>query len=103
MSGGPFIEPQLCNWKQLLFLTTAYGVVLYQSSNLIATGSEYLLFFPAVAGIVGSIVLPILGAVPDGVMVLFSGLGPDAQDQVSVGVGALAGSTVMLLTLPWFL
>eukprot|EP00930_Biecheleria_cincta_P060673 TRINITY_DN46290_c0_g1_i1.p1 TRINITY_DN46290_c0_g1~~TRINITY_DN46290_c0_g1_i1.p1 ORF type:complete len:502 (-),score=123.22 TRINITY_DN46290_c0_g1_i1:52-1557(-) len=34
-------------------------------------------------------------------MVLFSGLGPDAQNQVSVGVGALAGSTVMLLTLPW--
>jgi Ca2+/Na+ antiporter len=52
---------------------------------------------------VGSVVLPILGAVPDGVMVLFSGLGPDAQSQVSVGVGALAGSTVMLLTLPWFL
>ena len=95
---------------------------------------------------VPSVVLPILGAVPDGMlkpqvvvsrcasmvckemvrillvrMVLFSGLGPDAQNQavdfelekntghksfsgslqVSVGVGALAGSTVMLLTLPW--
>jgi len=36
-------------------------------------------------------------------MVLFSGLGPDAQNQISVGVGALAGSTVMLLTLPWFI
>merc|ERR1719210_308864 len=88
---------------QLLFLTCIYGVILYQSSNLIAGGSELLLLFPSVAGIVGSVVLPILGAVPDGVMVLFSGLGPDAQSQVSVGVGALAGSTVMLLTLPWFL
>merc|ERR1740121_1271501 len=36
-------------------------------------------------------------------MVLFSGMGPDAQSQIAVGVGALAGSTVMLLTLPWFL
>lgn len=32
---------------------------------------------------------------------LFSGLGPDAQQQLSVGVGALAGSTIMLLTVPW--
>ncbi len=35
------------------------------------------------AGIVGSVVLPILGAVPDGAIVLFSGLGPDAQSQVN--------------------
>lgn len=55
----------------------------------------------ALAGIVGSVVLPVLGAVPDGAIVLFSGMGPDAQEQVSVGVGALAGSTIMLLTIPW--
>lgn len=42
-----------------------------------------------------------MGAVPDGAIVLFSGLGPDAQNQLSVGVGALAGSTIMLLTVPW--
>merc|ERR1719414_2459897 len=90
------------NMPQLIFLTFVYAVVLYQASNLIASGSELLLLFPSVAGIVGSIVLPILGAVPDGMMVLFSGLGPDAQNQVSVGVGALSGSTIMLLTLPWF-
>mmetsp|Transcript_148979 Transcript_148979/g.415139 ORF Transcript_148979/g.415139 Transcript_148979/m.415139 type:complete len:521 (-) Transcript_148979:151-1713(-) len=98
-----FVPPEACNIPQLLFLTVVYAVILYQASNLISGGSELLLFFPPVAGIVGSIVLPILGAVPDGVMVLFSGLGPDAQNQVSVGVGALAGSTVMLLTFPWFI
>lgn len=48
-------------------------------------------------------VLPILGAVPDGAIVLFSGLGENAQEEVSIGVGALAGSTIMLLTVPWFL
>lgn len=47
--------------------------------------------------------LPVLGAVPDGAIVLFSGLGPDAEEQLSVGVGALAGSTIMLLTIPWAL
>ncbi|CAM9847904.1 unnamed protein product, partial [Heterosigma akashiwo] len=51
----------------------------------------------------GSVVLPVLGAVPDAAIVLFSGLGPDAQEQLSVGVGALAGSTIMLLTMPWVL
>merc|ERR1719163_2661765 len=80
-----------------------YAYVLFVASDLISDGSELLLLVPSVAGLVGSVVLPVLGAVPDGMMVLFSGLGPDAQEQVAVGVGALAGSTIMLLTIPWFL
>lgn len=31
------------------------------------------------------------------------GLGPNAQEELQVGIGALAGSTIMLLTLPWCL
>jgi hypothetical protein len=54
-------------------------------------------------GIVGSVVLPILGTLPDSLIILFSGIGPDAQEQLDVGVGALAGSTIMLLTIPWFI
>lgn len=83
---------------QLIILMAGYGYVLYCGSNMISDGSELLLLIPSIAGIVGSVVLPILGAVPDGAMILFSGLGPDAQEQLKVGVGALAGSTVMLLT-----
>jgi len=98
-----WIDPDSCNHAQLLLVTMIYGVVLYQSSNLIANGSEFLLLVPSLAGIVGSIVLPILGAVPDGMMTLCSGLGPNAQDTVGAGVGVLAGSTVMLLTFPWFI
>ena len=78
-----------------------YGWVLFYASNMLSEGSELLLLVPSLAGIVGSVVLPILGAVPDGAIMLFSGLGPDAQNQLSVGVGALAGSTIMLLTIPW--
>eukprot|EP00527_Entomoneis_sp_CCMP2396_P003988 CAMPEP_0198150114 /NCGR_PEP_ID=MMETSP1443-20131203/49511_1 /TAXON_ID=186043 /ORGANISM="Entomoneis sp., Strain CCMP2396" /LENGTH=539 /DNA_ID=CAMNT_0043815329 /DNA_START=332 /DNA_END=1951 /DNA_ORIENTATION=- len=57
------------------------------------------------AGLVGGIVLPLLGAVPDGAIIFFSGLGTveEAQETLSVGVGALAGSTIMLLTVPFFL
>jgi len=88
---------------QLLYLMATYAWFLYQGSQLISGGSELLLLVPAVAGLVGSVVLPVLGGVPDGAIVLFSGLGDDAQSQLQVGVGALAGSTVMLLTLPWAL
>jgi Ca2+/Na+ antiporter len=64
-----------------------------------------LLLVPSMAGLVGGVVLPLLGAVPDGAIILFSGLGDleAAQETLSVGVGALAGSTIMLLTVPFAL
>ena len=70
---------------------------------MISEGSDLLLLVPSLAGLVGGVVLPLLGAVPDGAIMLFSGLGniETAQKTLSVGVGALAGSTIMLLTLPW--
>ncbi len=98
-------DPSFFGVVQLLFLGGIYGLVLFKASNLIADGSELLLLIPSIAPIVGSVVLPILGAVPDGAIVLFSGMGPikEVQEQIAVGVGALAGSTIMLITVPWFL
>jgi len=101
-----FMDAGTMSMAQLLWAFSSYGYVLFVSSGLISDGSELLLLIPSLAGMVGSIVLPILGAVPDGMMVLFSGMNPDvdeAQKEVAVGVGALAGSTIMLLTIPWFL
>ena len=69
---------------------------------MISDGSELLLLVPSVAGIVGSCVLPVLGAVPDGMIVLFSGLGPDAQDQLDVGA-SLALSISISLALYFYL
>ena len=88
---------------QLLSILLCYGYILMHASKLISNGSEFLLMVPAWSGLIGSIVLPVLGQVPDGCIVLFSGIGPNAQSQLDVGVGALAGSTIMLLTIPWFL
>lgn len=90
-------------WLQLLFLTLCYVCILVYGSKKIADGGELLLLVPSLSSVVGGIILPILGAVPDGAMILFSGLGENAAEEVSVGVGALAGSTVMLLTIPAFL
>ena len=51
--------------------------------------------------LIGPTILPVLGAVPDAAIVFFSGMGSNAQTQLDTGMGALAGSTVMLLTIPW--
>ena len=94
-----------CDWfwgfMQVMTLMAIYGYILFYASNMLSQGSELLLLVPSLAGLVGSVVLPILGAVPDGAIMLFSGLGPDAQNQLTVGIGTIAGSTIMLLTLPW--
>jgi len=88
---------------QLLFLGCIYGYVLYVGSGYIGDGAEELELIDSIKGIVGALIIPILGAVPDGAIVLFSGMGDNAKEELDVGVGALAGSTIMLLTLPWFL
>jgi Ca2+/Na+ antiporter len=99
----PSIEPSEVGLTGLLWLLLSYGYVLFKASNLISEGSDLLLLVPSLAGFVGGTVLPLLGAVPDGAILLFSGLGSidTAQETLSVGVGALAGSTIMLLTVPW--
>lgn len=88
---------------QLLTLGAAYGYVVVLCAQGIGDGCELLMAYsPRVASLVGPVVLPILGAVPDSMIILFSGLGEDAQEKLNVGVGALAGSSIMLLTIPWF-
>jgi len=104
---GIFINPVdlpsgVCGDIQLAFLLGVYSYILYIGCDLISEGSELLMLTPW-SKIVGSCILPVLGAVPDGAIVLFSGVGPEAQTQLDVGIGALAGSTVMLLTIPWVL
>jgi Ca2+/Na+ antiporter len=98
-------EPSEVGVTGLLWLLLSYGFVLYQASNLISEGSELLLLVPELAGLVGGVVLPLLGSVPDGAIILFSGLGDidKAQETLQVGVGTLAGSTIMLLTVPFCL
>lgn len=85
---------------QLAELFVAYAYLLYIGCTFISNGAELLMLTPY-SKLVGSCILPVLGAVPDGAIVLFSGLGPNAQSSLDVGVGALAGSTVMLITIPW--
>ncbi|KAE8677796.1 Sodium/calcium exchanger family protein / calcium-binding EF hand family protein isoform 2 [Hibiscus syriacus] len=86
-----------------LFLIIVYGYLMFLAATYLSSGSELLLEILG-PGIVGGLFLPILGALPDAMLILVSGLSgtsETAQDQVSVGMGLLAGSTVMLLTVIW--
>ncbi|XP_010915578.1 sodium/calcium exchanger NCL1 [Elaeis guineensis] len=86
-----------------LFLALAYGFLMFKAATYLSTGSEMLLEILG-PGIVGGLFLPILGALPDAMLILVSGLSGSketAQNQVLIGMGLLAGSTVMLLTLLW--
>lgn len=86
-------------WGNLVLLVL-YGAVLAGGAKIISDGSELLMEILD-PGIIGGFVLPVLGAVPDAAIVLVSGFGPDAQQQLNVGIGTLAGSTIFLMTVPW--
>ncbi|XP_022976461.1 sodium/calcium exchanger NCL-like [Cucurbita maxima] len=86
-----------------MFLIIVYGYLMFLAAKYLSAGSELLLEILG-PGIVGGLFLPALGALPDAMLILVSGLAGSAevaQSQVSVGMGLLAGSTVMLLTLIW--
>ncbi|CAK9861780.1 unnamed protein product [Sphagnum jensenii] len=86
-----------------LSLMLAYGFLLFKAAQFISNGSELLLEVMN-PGLIGGLVLPILGAFPDSILILVSGFGgtpEQAQEEVLVGVGVLAGSSVMLLTIAW--
>lgn len=84
-----------------LVLLACYGAILGAAAKCISDGAEMLLDFGLPAALIGGIVLPVLGAVPDAAIIVSSGLGEDAQEKLAVGMGTLAGSTVMLLTVAW--
>uniref|UniRef100_A0A2N9FQ92 Sodium/calcium exchanger membrane region domain-containing protein n=1 Tax=Fagus sylvatica TaxID=28930 RepID=A0A2N9FQ92_FAGSY len=86
-----------------IFLIAVYGYFMFLAASYLSNGSELLLEILG-PGIVGGLFLPILGTLPDAMLILVSGISgttETAQSQVSIGMGLLAGSTVILLTLIW--
>ncbi|KAE8076021.1 hypothetical protein FH972_014696 [Carpinus fangiana] len=86
-----------------VFLILVYSYLMFVGAKLLSDGSEILLEILG-PGIIGGFFLPVLNSLPDATIILASGLSGStetAQSQVSVGMGLLAGSTVMLLTILW--
>jgi Ca2+/Na+ antiporter len=84
-----------------LFLMCVYGGLLLYAAMMISDASDLMLQFMG-AGVIGALVLPVLGALPDSMIIIFSSIGgtrEEAQEEVKIGLGTLAGSTIMLLTI----
>ncbi|GAB2216076.1 hypothetical protein Drorol1_Dr00023843 [Drosera rotundifolia] len=95
--------PCTTTWLGNLFLILVYGYLMYTGATFLSNGSDLLLEVMG-PGIVGGLFLPMLGALPDSILILVSGLSGStdtAQSQVLIGMGLLAGSTVMVLTVIW--
>lgn len=77
------------------FLMAVYGYLLLQGANLISDGSELLLEVLD-PGIIGGLVLPVLGALPDSAIIAMSGLGgtvAEAQEQVRLSARGCVENT----------
>eukprot|EP00873_Tetraselmis_striata_P010900 jgi/Tetstr1/431164/TSEL_020876.t1 len=99
----PFPLPASSSVSGNAYLMLTYGYLLFFAAKLISEGSELLLEILN-PGLVGGLLLPTLGALPDSLIVIASGMRgtvEEAQQEVTVGLGVLAGSTVGLLTLAW--
>ncbi|KAK9799325.1 hypothetical protein WJX73_002090 [Symbiochloris irregularis] len=86
-----------------MVLMLVYGRLILYAANWLSDGSELLLEILN-PGLIGGLVLPILGALPDAFIIAVSGLGGDqqeAQQQISIGIGTLAGSSILLISLTW--
>ena len=101
-----FPDPKEMTLSALIFMLITYGYTLYRAADFIGEGSEMLLLIYG-PGIIGGILLPIVGVLPDCIIIIVSGSGggsqEEIQDEVSVGVGSLLGSTIALLTLRYSL
>lgn len=72
---------------------------------LLIDGAELLLDLGLPAAIIGGIVLPLLGAVPDAAMIIASGIAgsrEEANQEISVGMGYASGfASVASTELSW--
>ncbi|KAK1416722.1 hypothetical protein QVD17_25838 [Tagetes erecta] len=86
-----------------LFLIVVYEYLLYHGESYVASGGKRI-FKILGPGIFGASAFHVLGFLPESFILLVSGLSNTkdvAQEYVLTGVGLLAGSTILLLTLLW--
>ncbi|KAK7272565.1 hypothetical protein RJT34_29242 [Clitoria ternatea] len=86
-----------------LFLILVYEYLLFHGESYLAAGGEQI-FKILGPGVFGASAFDILGALPETLILVVTGLSSDserAQESVSTGVGLLAGSSILLLTVVW--
>ncbi|KAL8505761.1 hypothetical protein ACS0TY_016832 [Phlomoides rotata] len=86
-----------------MFLIVVYEFLLFHGESYVASGGERI-FKILGPGVFGASAFQVIGSLPEALILLASGLLSNeetAQECVVTGVGLLAGSTILLLTLIW--
>ncbi|KAL9366734.1 hypothetical protein Peur_037933 [Populus x canadensis] len=86
-----------------LFLIAVYEYMLFHGEGYLASGGKKI-FRILGPGVFGASAFQVLGALPESLILLASGLlntREAAQESVSTGVGLLAGTSILLLTILW--
>ncbi|KZV14068.1 hypothetical protein F511_44491 [Dorcoceras hygrometricum] len=86
-----------------LFLILVFEYLLFAAETYVGSGGERV-FKILGPGVFGASVFQIIGSLPEALILLASGLlssEEQAEEFVLTGVGLLAGSTILLLTLIW--
>ncbi|KAK6157343.1 hypothetical protein DH2020_011591 [Rehmannia glutinosa] len=86
-----------------VFLILVYEYLLFHGESYVASGGEGI-FKILGPGVFGACAFQIIGSLPEALILLASGLLNNkeaAQELVLTGVGLLAGSSILLLTLVW--
>ncbi|XP_073280194.1 sodium/calcium exchanger NCL2-like [Primulina huaijiensis] len=86
-----------------LFLILVFEYALFAGESYVGSGGDRV-FKILGPGVFGASVFQIIGSLPEALILLASGLSSSqeqTEEYVSTGVGLLAGSTILLLTLIW--
>ncbi|KAK4439143.1 Sodium/calcium exchanger NCL1 [Sesamum alatum] len=86
-----------------LFLIVVYEYLLFHGESYVASGGERI-FKILGPGVFGASAFQVIGSLPEALILLASGLSSSdeiAQECVLTGVGLLAGSSILLLTIIW--
>ncbi|KAG5546159.1 hypothetical protein RHGRI_018365 [Rhododendron griersonianum] len=86
-----------------LFLIVVYEYLLFHGESYVASGGKRI-FKILGPGIFGASAFQVIGSLPEALILLASGIlnsKETAQEYVYTGVGLLAGSTILLLTVLW--
>ncbi|KAI4322989.1 hypothetical protein L6164_022633 [Bauhinia variegata] len=86
-----------------LFLIFVYEYLVFHGESYLAAGGKQI-FELLGPGVFGASAFDILGALPESLLLLASGLSGNketAQEYATTGVGLLAGSSILLLTVVW--
>lgn len=75
--------------------------ILFFQGRLLNKGATRLILLSELSRVAASIIIPIVDTLPIALVIYFCGLGTVSNTEFQIGTGALVGTSMLLLTIPW--